>query len=423
MKYIQILFLVAYLFSGYVYSVNVIDKISFQWMYLCILNIIVLFFLKFVDRSNEVHKNNFYKSKLTITFLTFVLIGLSSYLYAINQNEVIINFLRWFNIFVAFGNIYFILIKLRDPRRILSLVLSFGFVIELVISLLQIYSLSEFKVLDFNISSQILGMASNKNINAASLVTKLPFILYLTYKTDKEVIKFSSLILIFLTAVVLNFIGSRASFVSLTLLFVLILIFFTYRGFKQKNLWHQLVKYSLPTLLTFGLGFLITSLYLGANNSSTVINRISTINLNDQSTSLRLSYYKQALNHFLENPIIGVGLGNWKVKSIDYDNINMISYTVQYHAHNDFLQFSAELGLFGLLTYLGIFLFCLIYNIKNIFSDNNENSFFSFIMILSLGAYFIDSNLNFPYARVINLIVFIFIISGSLIQKSLKYEK
>ena len=44
-------------------------------------------------------------------------------------------------------------------------------------------------------------------------------------------------------------------------------------------------------------------------------------------------------------------------------------------------------------------------------------------MILSLGAYFIDSNLNFPYARIINLIVFIFIISGSLIQKSLNYEK
>ena len=87
---------------------------------------------------------------------------------------------------------------------------------------------------------------------------------------------------------------------------------------------------------------------LGTQNSANINNRISTISADDKSVSLRLGYYKQAFNHFIKNPFIGVGLGNWKLKSIDYDNKTMTGYIVQYHAHNDFLQFLAELGIIEL---------------------------------------------------------------------------
>ena len=57
------------------------------------------------------------------------------------------------------------------------------------------------------------------------------------------------------------------------------------------------------------------------------------------------------------NPIFGVGFGNWKFKSIDYDKKNMVGYTVPYHAHSDFIQLGAELGILGFLLYSGFFLF------------------------------------------------------------------
>ena len=36
------------------------------------------------------------------------------------------------------------------------------------------------------------------------------------------------------------------------------------------------------------------------------------------------------------NPIFGAGLGNWKLKSIDYDAKDIVGYIVPYHAHSDF---------------------------------------------------------------------------------------
>ena len=61
------------------------------------------------------------------------------------------------------------------------------------------------------------------------------------------------------------------------------------------------------------------------------------------------------------NPIFGVGLGNWKLKSIDYDSKDITGYVVPYHAHSDFIQLGAELGILGFLLYLGIFLWAIYY--------------------------------------------------------------
>ena len=38
----------------------------------------------------------------------------------------------------------------------------------------------------------------------------------------------------------------------------------------------------------------------------------------------------------------GTGLGNWKIKSIDYDSKDIVGYIVPYHAHSDFIQLGAE---------------------------------------------------------------------------------
>ena len=63
----------------------------------------------------------------------------------------------------------------------------------------------------------------------------------------------------------------------------------------------------------------------------------------------------------ISNPIFGVGLGNWKLKSIDYDSRDIVGYVVPYHAHSDFIQLGAELGIIGFLLYLGIFLWGIYY--------------------------------------------------------------
>ena len=58
----------------------------------------------------------------------------------------------------------------------------------------------------------------------------------------------------------------------------------------------------------------------------------------------------------MQYPILGIGVGNWKIKSIQYAGDSVVGYTVPYHAHNDFLQIFAEIGIIGGLAYLMIYL-------------------------------------------------------------------
>jgi tetratricopeptide (TPR) repeat protein len=101
------------------------------------------------------------------------------------------------------------------------------------------------------------------------------------------------------------------------------------------------------------------------------------------------------------NPIFGVGLGNWKLKSIDYDAKDIKGYVVPYHAHSDFIQLGAELGIIGFLLYLGIFVLAVYYGYRLIrFSSISENEkIFIFLLLIALGVYSVDANLNFPIAR------------------------
>ena len=89
------------------------------------------------------------------------------------------------------------------------------------------------------------------------------------------------------------------------------------------------------------------------------LSRASTISVstNDGSVNQRLRYYEDVLTHISSNPILGVGIGNWKLTSIDYDKNDIKGYIVPYHAHSDFIQLGAELGIFGFFLYLGVFLF------------------------------------------------------------------
>lgn len=416
MKIIRIIILVSYIVSGYIYTLDIVDKVSVQWLFLGYLNLISITYINFFDK-NKIFKSFFFKSKLSLLFIAFIVFSLLTYFYAINRNEVLINSARWVNVFVAFYVFCVTLLKEKNPLITLSLLIVFGLFFELLATYFQIFYLNNQRQYDFSIASRIVGLTANKNINAASIITKLPFVFYLFLIAKREIVKFISLAFIFLCTFALIYIGSRASLISLVLVIVFYSLFILIFRLKGVGFLSSFKQNLLPILTSVLLGLSISYVSLGFNNSANFDSRLTSISVNQTSTALRLSYYKQAFNHFLENPIIGVGLGNWKVKSIDYDNKLMSSYTVQYHAHNDFLQFLAELGIIGTLLYLGLFILSFLTNIKLVFSNGTSDKYFSIILILSLGAYFVDSNLNFPYARVVNQIMFVSILTGTFLQK------
>ena len=111
--------------------------------------------------------------------------------------------------------------------------------------------------------------------------------------------------------------------------------------------------------------------------------------------------------------IFGVGLGNWKLKSIDYDAKDIKGYIVPYHAHSDFIQLGAELGIIGFLLYLAVFLWAIyyVYRLIRFSSISTEEKVFLFLMLTALGVYSVDANLNFPIARPQVLVVWAMIMA------------
>ena len=185
--------------------------------------------------------------------------------------------------------------------------------------------------------------------------------------------------------------GSRTAYVILLFLTIFYFIIF----FINK---HEQVK---KHLLVFGLSLIASlslSLFtLGSNNDAFVVNRVQTIDFEETSTNTRLRYYSHGFNQLISSPIFGVGLGNWKIVSIERDKDNIESYIIPYTMHNDFLEVGAELGLIGLVIFISIYFFALR-DCWNIYNKSKNNPLFILLPGVIL-IYLIDANLNFPYTR------------------------
>ena len=115
--------------------------------------------------------------------------------------------------------------------------------------------------------------------------------------------------------------------------------------------------------------------------------------------------------------MLGVGVGNWKIKSIDLSKDIIESYRVPYFAHNDFLQFLAEIGIIGGICFMFYILYPLFISFLRSLKSRSFN--INFLIFLIFVVYIVDSMLNFPIERPINYIYLCFTIA--LFYQSKKY--
>ena len=249
------------------------------------------------------------------------------------------------------------------------------------------------------------GLSANINIIAFMMVFKLPFVIERFYLSKKAITKTIYFILIGLVIYTVLAMGTRGAYIGLILVFI-----FTFlRGFLFTKLKQHLRSF-LMIVIVFVLA-ISSNLATTPKSEVNSIQRAATISFNTQDGSVnqRLRYYKQGLNHILKNPLMGVGVGNWKLVSIDYDKENINGFIVPFHAHNDFIQIAAEFGILGLFCYVSIFIILAWNSIKRIFKKDK----ISLMILFSLAVFTIDSLLNFPIARPISIITFLILISIS----------
>ena len=375
-----------------------------------ILNVLGLIFIFFNKNLFIVGISKISKSTISIIYILFIFWAALSFFYSINPTEMLVNISRQLAVFFMYVNIGVFIYQLKYKSNV------FSWIIIAILSIEVYYVISDAVQMMNEIGridpGSLKGVTANRNITAFSLAIKIPFIYYLIFSLNKFKFNFSLSVLLFFTISGLLMIQSRASYIAL----LITLISFTGVIIYCSN---QINKKIIIKLLYvfFPLIFSIfTNQLIIKNKGADAISRALTIgNINtDDSITARLRYYGDVWEHFTENPILGVGLGNWKLKSIEYDRLNMKGYIVPYHAHSDFIQLFAELGILGGLLYLSIFILCVFFTVKCfiVYKKKDLNrSIFLIFLLTSIAVYSIDASLNFPIARPQVLVCWALIVS------------
>ena len=409
-NFIPSFFLIAYLCLGFVPNWDAVDKIAPQWLLMNLLNVISLGYILYFRNKLSLQISNTIGSTLSYTYIGFIGWAALSYFYAINSIEVIVNITRQVNVLMMFIVMGILIYNFKEKRTLVSYVITAILAIEVYAVLNE--ALQMINTSGFINSGNLKGVTANRNITAFSIAIKIPFVVFLLYKFSKPLFKVGLSGIILLSILCLSLIQSRASFLALafTSLSFLVLCVTLYLNDKNRRQLYQFTYFLIPLFLAIGINQVFFS-----DKGADALARASTISAgtNDDSVNQRLRYYEDVLTHLSSNPIFGVGLGNWKIKSIDYDSEDIVAYVVPYHAHSDFIQLGAELGIIGFLLYLGVFLWAIyyVYFLIRFSSISTEEKIFLFLMLTALGVYTVDANLNFPIARPQSLVVWTMIIA------------
>lgn len=339
----------------------------------------------------------FYQLKYTpITLIHYLFIALAalsllSITYASNTAEAFYTSSK----FLLSGTLFFIVFNLLQNQKISLLNICKAVAIFAAIACsYQVYELFEkgnIKLLAGKNLYELNSLFGHKNLFSSIMFLCIPFIIYLIINTTK-LIKYLYFLLIIILFTLLIFIQTKAVLLAIMLgLGIGIWALFNQLNFSPK------IKYSIIFILVFGI---LISVFL-------LKNKLTLLSNNDTIIE-RTLLWQNTWQMIKENPISGVGAGNWQIYFPKYGLQNftqtnyLISdgYTTFQRPHNDFLWIWSELGILGLLIYLAIFsltIFKAIQNVKIVSSLAEKILATSFLATI-IGYVFIAA-VDFPLER------------------------
>lgn len=409
---LRILLFLLYFFVGFIPALGSAEKIGPQWIYLSVLNIIS-FIISYRNIISLKHLHLIFKIQIGL-----ILLGFLSLFYSLNKVETLIETSRLILIFSSCFNLL-VLVKVIGYKNLRKILLFLFPTLLFLESAYVIFDFLKLKDAFFALGRQqyVNGTAANINITAFSLVIKGALCFFIFKQEKKFFLKLITSLLLIVGFISIYITGSRGGLLaiySITIFYVIFTIIEKNKKFSKKTFEIALLVFPLF------ISIIVTEIYFSENKMNPVYRTQEIVNRGSKS---RLNYYSHALSSFAEKPILGVGLGNWKLYSIEADKDQMSQYIVPYHAHNDFLQILAELGIFGFFLFSSMFILP-IYIIY--FSFFRPKKFMAEIVIISsvIIVLLIDSNLNFPVSRPIIQVPFMFVLSLLIFLSSIeKNEK
>ena len=410
------IFFVLYLLIGFVPYFGASDKQATQIIYLQLINILSLIYIGYISFKRKERKTFLLNSISFQAFFLFFIWSALSLLAAINKIESLRILTEVYTYVLSFYCLYYHLKKIKKPFFIKTVTLLCS--VEILTIIIPFYT-DIFMFGGFNLrSSSYSGITGNINIAAFSLLMKLPFVLYYLIR-DKNKTYTNIIYTVILVAGIYSIFNVLVTRGAILGVFIYMVIIFAYLFreyiFIQKVPVLFLKKISriliLPLIGYFFLNTVQNNLS-NNNNSVSIIDRMSTVgSQKDGSSQERIRYWTQAASTIVKNPLLGIGIGNWKLKGIETEKENINNFIVPYHAHNDFLEISVETGIIGGVLYFSFILIPFLILIFLLYKKRGlKKTLLPFILFLAISGFLMDSMLNFPFARPIQMIFIISIV-------------
>ena len=277
--------LILYIITGSLSNFGAIDILAPQWIYLGAINIIsCLYFLLSPNALNTAFRPLF-KSAFIYLYLFYIIWNVLSYFYAINPIETLINLPRVGNTFFALFFSYFLIYNLPNKFFFISRL----FLLFLVAELAAYYNdfSSIYSTQGFN-AMAIKGFAGNKNITAASIAFKLPFVLYLLHVLKRPLYRIGLSIILFGSVLSVSLIEARSAILSSLIVLVLFLLFQLYLLLTKFYSFKVGVLNIILTLLPYTVALLFNLGITKSANVSSLTDTVGKIAFTEESSNGRV---------------------------------------------------------------------------------------------------------------------------------------
>jgi len=364
----------------------------------------------------------FYKSKIdkpllngaVIGFLIFVLGNIVSLTAAINSAEAWGTIAK--NVIYAsllVGLILGFYTKKLDINTISKGAIGFG----LIVGLSGLNDIIEaFKSNDvMNSIYAIKTLYVHKNFMASGLLMAMPLVIYQVIKNEK-IFGITAKVALILMTVDIALLRTRS--VWLALLLSVLFVFAVFFIFSKEK------KSSVKWLKFLGVGtgafvVLTIALFQFTNISESVFNKAS--------LDKRYHYWNSSIEMIAEQPITGIGAGNWRINFpkhglMGVDATTLEGSTTINRPHNDLLWIFSETGIIGLTGFLCFLIFTIWFGIK-VFtkSESQEEKQFTLLSLFGMVSFMVYGFFEFPLERPEHYFFFI-LYAAWIIAAYLKYH-
>jgi O-antigen ligase len=334
--------------------------------------------------------------------ICYICISLLSLTKAVNLVEGIFECLKLF----LFSASLYINSLLTDEREhgivIVTKAMTVTGMMQAVMGLCQYYGIA-FMFIPGNFG--ICGTMAHKNLFASALLLTLPFILY-GISRFSGFWKITAMMSLLLTGAAIVLSRTKSVWGAMILAGTAV-SFIALRGRKRSI---------IAAMCLILLAFLYYYTYSVSSFAS----------LNE-----RILLWKKSFAMIKENPLLGVGPGQWKILLPKYGRIEKElpepdgtrSEVWFQRPHNDYIWVLSETGISGFICYLSVFLTIFFYIFKLLsHAENRDAKIFALSMLFGITGYMVNAFFCFPKERIVHNVFLTLIMSCILSEYHRKFK-